>query len=396
MSKKWLSVLIILVLGLGTIGCASGKSTQDPQITENDNSNDKKSLKNDLLKNGQEETGGFGYKNEEYEAFRYLNPYTVETDWKDYVLYLPGDDTNNYMTGNNTMEAWGTDQGVSLIFMANTDLNNDGETDYDPFEHSLEENLEHFLNILLYESSYYDSAEELEMSDIFEEGKGAAVYANFLRKMGGTYYQVFEQYYIFYDGEDYIVSAVIIDGDFTTEKTDALLAEIETYLDYTIYYDEDALPKVPEEYLDADEDGGAVYTEFWKISLPEGWEEIPGEEGAYAPHGRSDSGVIVFIDYMGEVGEGFFKTMDADELAESMGGYLTGKDSDIQLESADVLGELPVGYTIKFIMSDGDTYSHIYMVEDGKRAFMITGFGDLGDERVEEATEYIIRHAEKK
>lgn len=389
MRKKWLSLLMVLVLGLGAFGCASSK------IAEDDSSTNKKSLKSDFLKSGQEENGGFGYENEEYEAFRYLKPYTVETDWKDYVLYLPGDDTDNYMTGNNTMEVWGTDQGVSLIFMANTDLNNDGETDYDPFEHSLEENLEHFLNILLYESSYYDSTEELEMSDIFEEGKGAAVYANFLREMDGSYYQVFEQYYIFYDGEDYIISAVIIDGDFTTGKTKALLKEIETYLDYTIYYDEDALPEIPEKLLDSDEDEEFVYTDYWKISLPEGWEQIADEENVYAPHGRTD-GVIVFIDYLGEVGEGFFKTMDADELAESMGSYLTGNDSDIQLESAEVLGELPVGYTIKFVMSDGDTYSHIYMVEDGERAFMITGFGDLGDEQVEEATEYIIKHAEKR
>ena len=392
MRKKWLSLVIVLVLGLGVMGCASQKSGQDARVTEDDSTN-KKASQSDFIKGGQEESGRFGCENEEYEAFRYLKPYHVETNWKDYVLYLPKD--ADHTSGNNTMEAWGTDQGVSLIFMANTNLNNDGETDYDPFEHSLEENLEHFLNILMYESSYYESAEELEMSDIFKEGEGAVIYANFLRKMGGSYYQVFEQYYIFYDGEDYIISAVIIDGDYTTSKTETLLKEIETYLDYTIYYDEDALPEISEQYLDPDEEEGFEYTDYWKISLPEGWEAIADEENAYAPHGRVD-GVIVFIDYMGEVGEGFFKSMNADELAESMGGYLTGNDSDIRLESAEVLGELPVGYTIKFVMSDGETYSHIYMVEDGKRAFMVTGFGDLGDEQVEEATEYIIKHAEKR
>ena len=394
MRKQWFSLLIVLVLGLGVVGCALEKGTQEFQITE-DNTANKKISQSASVKSGQKENSGFGCENEEYEAFRYLKPYHVETDWKNYVLYLPKD--TDHTVGNNNMEAWGTDQGVSLIFMANTDLNYYGQLDYDPFEHSLEENLGHFINILQYESTYYDSTEELEVSDIFAEGDGAAVYATFLRKMNGSYCQVFEQYYIFYDGEDYIISAVIIDGDYQTRKTKAILEEIETYLDYTIYYDEDALPEIPEETLDSDDDG-FEYTQYWKISLPEGWERIADASDGYvySPQGRTDADVIVIIDYIGEVGEGFFKTMDADELAESMGSYLTGNDSDTQLESAEVLGELPVGYTIKFVMTDGKTYSHIYMVEDGESAFMVTGIGELGDKQVEEATEYIIKHAEKK
>ncbi|MCH5281222.1 MAG: hypothetical protein J1E61_07090 [Lachnospiraceae bacterium] len=400
MRKKWLSLLLVLVLGMGIVGCSADKTEERVKPdTEESGSANKKGTPKDFIKNDPAEEDGFGYEKEEYEKFRYLKPHTVKTNWKDYVLYLPGDDAD-HTSGNNTMEAWGTAEGVSLLLLANTDVSYDDEVDYDPFEHSLEENLEHFVNILMYESSYYDSTSKMEMTDIFEEGDGAVIYASFLREINGTYYQVFEEYYIFYDGEDYIIAAVIVEGDRTTSKTKAVLKEIESYLDYTIYYDEDALPEIPEQSgKNPDEEtDGYEYTDYWKISLPDGWKRISdmSYEYAYAPNGNSVSGAIIFIDYLGEVGEGFFKTMDADELAESMGSYLAGNDTDIQLDSAKVLGELPVGYTIMFTMYDNETYSNIYMVEDGERAFMLTGIGELGDERVAEAAEYIIKHAEKK
>lgn len=394
MKKKWLSIGLALLLGLGSVGCAFDKA-EEPHIEKEESSNtNKKSAKNDALENSREEKNRFGYENEEYDDFHYLRAYTVETDWADYVFYLPKG--AEHTVDGHTMEAWGNKEGVDFIFMVNTDLNYRSETDYDPFAHSEEENLIRFVNILLYETSYYDSVEELEIADVFEDGNGAVTYVSFLRKTDDSYYQVFEQYYMFFNGDDYIISIIIVDGDHVTKKTEALLGEIATYLDYTVYYDENALPKVPEQSETSKEDE-IEYTDYWKISLPQGWKRVRDDmdEYAYSPNGRYDADVIVFIDCLGEVGEGFLRDMDSEELTESMGDYLIGQDSDIQF-SAEVIGELSVGYTIRFVMYDGETYSHIYMVEDGKRAFMLTSIGELGDERVAEAAEYIIQHAEMK
>lgn len=384
MRKKYLCLIVVLLLFVGATGCASD-STEEKRVED---SADFTAYKE------------FGVKNEKFEKFQLLKPYTAGTRRKDYVIYLPQDEVG-HDGSSETVQAYGSGGGVDFLVMVNPDLNYD-RSRYNPYQHSMEENLNRFVDYMRNKTNYYKQLSEVEFVDAFEEGNGAAAYVSYLKEVDGEYYPLFEEYYMFYDGESFVIATTIIYGDFVDKKTEALLAEIEEYLDYTIYYDEDLLPQVPTESLGdiSDQMEKMEYTDFWEFPLPAGWKYVEGssdtDQYAYSPNGRLTSSPVVYIGYLGEDEDDFLRKMDIEALEDYYKRNLTFSDTDMQLGEIVVLGELPVGYVIKYSMYDEYLTLNSYLIEDGNSALVVHSIDETGDEQAAEVAEYIITHAQKR
>lgn len=392
MKKKIICLLMAMMLTVGMIGCGSkGAAVEDTEKAEIKEKDESDKIFQDVPSK-EENAEGFGVKNQQYENFNYLQPYEMNEGFRDFVFYLPQNDTYDWAE-DDQVQVYGEDQGVGLLFMVNPTIRED-LPDYDVTDHTIEENLEGYLLWITDYMVYYNGIQTYEASEITKQGDhGAGATIVYLEGEEDEYTPCFEQYYMFQEEDMLIVSVIMIEPENITDETDALLAEIEEYLGITIEYDESLLDLEPES-MEVIGGGDTVYTDFWKMELPMGWAQYDDGTGdySYSPGGKPSSGANVYVSDMGKKGSKSYRDITEEELgslAEAYGG------NELIVEDYEIVGETPVGYAVKFSLSDGLTYSDLYMIEDDTNVYLVIGMCANGDVRAIEAAEYIIMHAEK-
>ncbi|MCH5281219.1 MAG: hypothetical protein J1E61_07075 [Lachnospiraceae bacterium] len=405
MRKKLWCLLLAGILLTGQAGCAS-KQEEVPDQTkseEREEEKDKKDSGKYSFLNTDEE---FGYQNEAYEKFRFLKAYPVDTDYRQFVLYLPDENTlcEYYEVPQPEFIAAGYAQGVSLRMIVDYNIQ-EGGPGSEMLEASMEENLDNFLQGAL---GYYYSEPAITVRDVSEMQaygeNGAIVAITYEFENNGHTTLFYLQLYMFRDGNTFYTAVVDVDSDHITDKTMDVLAEIEEYLDVDIRYDQDSISIVrkengqPSESINIQDGVVTVNTGFWEFELPEGWDQVDGDKDgySYAPGGIADLSNMITISEMGPGDLEFLDELTEEDSDYYMSNFVGTRDIDIK--DLSVIGYKDIGFVFSYALYETGSdvsYAKIYLVEDDDFIYSIIADGEGNDAEAVKAAAYIVEHGRK-
>lgn len=399
MRRKLWCLLMAGIFLTGLSGCASRQEEVPNQIK----SEEREESKNYSFLNTEEV---FGYQNEAYENFQFLKAYTIDTDYRQFVLYLPDENiTCDYFEApQKEFIAAGYTQGVSLRMIVDYNIQEDGPGS-EMLEASVEENLDNFLQEAL---GYYDSEPAItvrDVSEIQEYGENGAIVAiTYEFENNGYSTLIYLQLYMFREGNTFYTAVVDVTAGYVTDKTMDVLAEIEEYLGVTIRYDQDSVSVARKEdkqqsgSIDIQDGAVTVNTGFWEFDLPENWDQVAGEKSGYryAPGGIADVSNMIVITKMGSGDLEFLGELTEEDSDYYISNFVGMEDVDIR--DFYILGYKDIGFVVEYSLyrTDSDVlYARVYMVEDNDMIYSIVANGEGEDAETIEVAAYIVEYGKK-
>lgn len=308
-----------------------------------------------------------------YDGFEYLMEELVSTsntksgDKKTLSVFVPDGDYPSVSGSYATSERMGVVVDVDI----------DPYLQYNAADYTVEENLEDYVEDEMSYSSYLYG---IDIGEVKEAGKDAAVcevtYMQF-DSYDSTYAPYYQVFYLKEMGDNVmgLVDITII-ADETTGKTKDLLAELESFYQIDIGWDDSFAEAKRAEFESSDEyNADAFNLGYMSFELPEGWEKDEDEssysEAVFAPGGDAIGGygyISIEEDYAYD--EGVIDEMLSDlEYTQSYFEEVLGEDvTDLVIDDA---GETFLGKTLSMEMkADGDT-GIFYIAQSGYSQYAI-------------------------
>lgn len=393
MKRKVLTVLLALGMALSVTACGDRKivSTElEDTETARDKDAEKKEDKEES-KPDEEQTkvpsasGGVvlgGDFEENYDGFAYLSCETLTADsaatgeTQTLKVFVPTDEYAG-VYGN---VVYADASGVSLNATLNPYMQ------YESERYTAEENLAAYLADM-YNEFYTVSYKALDVSETWRAGEGACATVSYCDydSWDEVYYPVYYTYY-FAELEDVsLLVEVEVSAEWVTEDTDEILAELSSFYEIPLSWDEKAAEKKVQELLASGEaDRNVISTDFLICELPAGWSQdySYGEynEYAYAPGGEvEDAGCVItfYYEYMSsdesfDVAEQFLSQEDIDDFVEYLQEAGGDAVSDVSVEH---MQETNLGNTVKLSYRQTDVdyedMTYIYVATNGQYAYVI-------------------------
>lgn len=339
---------------------AETEETKEPEETEEET----KAVSGVVF--GSEEAKG-------YDGFEYLMEELVSTsntksgDKKTLSVFVPDGDYPSVSGSYATSERMGVVVDVDI----------DPYLQYDAEDYTVGENLEAYVEDEMSYSSYLYG---IDIGEIVEIGKDAAMcevtYMQFdsYDSSYAPYYQIF---YLKEMGDNVMgLVDICITADETTGKTKDLLAELESFYQIDIGWDDSFAEAKRAEFESSDEyNADAFNLGYMTFELPDGWEKDEDEssysEAVFAPKGDAigEYGYIsIEEDYAYD--EGIIDEMLSDlEYTQSYFEEVLGEDvTDLVVDDA---GETFLGKTLVMEMkADGDT-GIFYIAQSGYSQYAV-------------------------
>lgn len=308
-----------------------------------------------------------------YDGFEYLMEELVSTsntksgDKKTLSVFVPDGDYPSVSGSYATSERMGVVVDVDI----------DPYLQYDAEDYTVGENLEAYVEDEMSYSSYLYG---IDIGEIVEIGEDAAMcevtYMQFdsYDDSYAPYYQIF---YLKEMGDNVMgLLDICIIADETTGKTKNLLAELESFYQIDIGWDDSFAEAKRAEFESSDEyNADAFNLGYMTFELPEGWEKDEDEssysEAVFAPKGDAigEYGYIsIEEDYADD--EGIIDEMLSDlEYTQSYFEEVLGEDvTDLVIDDA---GETFLGKTLVMEMkADGDT-GIFYIAQNGYSQYAV-------------------------
>lgn len=308
-----------------------------------------------------------------YDGFEYLMEELVSTsntksgDKKTLSVFVPDGDYPSVSGSYATSERMGVVVDVDI----------DPYLQYDAEDYTVGENLEAYVEDEMSYSSYLYG---IDIGEIVEIGEDAAMcevtYMQFdsYDDSYAPYYQIF---YLKEMGDNVMgLLDICIIADETTGKTKDLLAELESFYQIDIGWDDSFAEAKRAEFESSDEyNADAFNLGYMTFELPEGWEKDEDEssysEAVFAPKGDAigEYGYIsIEEDYADD--EGIIDEMLSDlEYTQSYFEEVLGEDvTDLVIDDA---GETFLGKTLVMEMkADGDT-GIFYIAQNGYSQYAV-------------------------
>lgn len=308
-----------------------------------------------------------------YDGFEYLMEELVSTsntksgDKKTVSVFVPDGDYPSVSGSYATSERMGVIVDVDI----------DPYLQYDYEDYTVSENLEAYVKDELEYSSYLYG---VEVGEVEEVGDGIAV-CEMTYMQYDSYDSSYAPYYQIYclkELGDNVMGLVdiCIMADDTTGKTKDLLAELGSFYEIEIGWDESFAEAKRTEFENSDEyNADAFNLGYMTFELPEGWEKDENEssysESVFAPDGDAIRGygyLSIEEDYAYD--EGVIDEMLSDlEYTQEYFEEVLGEDvSDLVVEDA---GETFMGKTLKMEMkAEGDT-GIFYIAQSGYSQYAV-------------------------
>lgn len=392
MKNKIITALLITAMLSGLTACggkepsASDLTTNRAQATEDDTTTEdetegagEETEETKEPEETEEETkavSGVVFGSDEakgYDGFEYLMEELVSTsntksgDKKTLSVFVPDGDYPSVSGSYATSERMGVVVDVDI----------DPYLQYDAEDYTVGENLEAYVEDEMSYSSYLYG---IDIGEIEEIGNDAAMcevtYMQFdsYDDSYAPYYQIF---YLKEMGDNVMgLLDICIIADETTGKTKKLLAELESFYQIDIGWDDSFAEAKRAEFESSDEyNADAFNLGYMTFELPEGWEKDEDEssysEAVFAPKGDAigEYGYIsIEEDYADD--EGIIDEMLSDlEYTQSYFEDVLGEDvTDLVIDDA---GETFLGKTLMMEMkADGDT-GIFYIAQNGYSQYAI-------------------------
>lgn len=327
-----------------------------------------------------------------YDGFEYLMEELVSTsntksgDKKTVSVFVPDGDYPSVSGSYATSDRMGVTVNVDI----------DPYLQYEFEDYTVGENLEAYVEE---EIEYSSNLYGVEIGEVQEIGKEIAIcevtYMEYDSYEGS--YAPYYQIYCLKELGDNVMGLVniCIAADDTTGKTKDLLAELSSFYEMEIGWDESFAEAKRTEFENSDEfNADAFNIGYMTFELPEGWEKDEDEssysESVFAPDGDAIRGygyISIEEDYAYD--EGVIDEMLSDlEYTHSYFEDVLGEDvTDLVIEDA---GETFLGKTLKMEMkADGDT-GIFYIAQSGYSQYAVyaviwAGEGEEAAANVQEA-----------
>lgn len=327
-----------------------------------------------------------------YNDFKYLTEAFVSTSQTEskeeavFAVYIP-DGENLHVFGASARSGMA---GVSVKVDLEPNLQYKAET------YTVYGNLENYVDgeMDYYYDNYYDMRAG-RIEEIDEDSVACEVSYMKYDSVEDTY-SPYDTVYALYDLGDQVLAlvTVTIDADNMTDETEALLAELSSFYQFDISWDESDA-RIQRDIFESDGEAikidGVYYLEYLSFELPEGWEideDMSGYgETVFVPKDALYEDCYISIDVIDDTG---LLDMFLEEI-EEMEEYFYSEYEDGKMHMEDV-GDTFLGHTvmIEATYNDGpDAGTGImYLAEDDENTYMITGFAAFGDdpEKEEELT----------
>ncbi|MCH5281220.1 MAG: hypothetical protein J1E61_07080 [Lachnospiraceae bacterium] len=395
MKKRLVCLMTALSLAIGLTGCALKERVETPdsiKTEENRIANHQKGSGAEVFAVKEENGDGFGSKKEEYDRFTYLEPYAIKEFPGDYVVYVPNaEDAHEFNIDKQYMVS-GEGEGVTLLIMLISDIQ-EGDLSYGRLNAPIEDVIVSYAETAMDFLVALDDVEDYKISEVNKLGEDKATMTiTHLRMQDGVPSPFFQVIDMFREGNDMITIAVQIDSELTTGHTDALLKEIEEYLEIPIEYDEEALFAAYEDLGDegVDEDHSesidtqypqTVSTGFWEFTLPEDWKKVPQSDPyyyAYSPTGRENADTLVSIQDLGPGDLEYLSDLDMDELEYELNTETT--DAEVDVSDLRIIEDSNLGYAFAYSLhtnvNGNSSFARVYLIECNDHIYMIMGMGD--------------------
>ncbi|MBD5459211.1 MAG: hypothetical protein HDR27_11645 [Lachnospiraceae bacterium] len=385
MKNKIITALLIGAMLSGLTACgskapsASDLTTNRTQATEANDAAETDSEETEEPEETEEETkavSGIVFGSEEakgYDGFEYLMEELVSTsntksgDKKTLSVFVPDGDYPSVSGSYATSERMGVVVDVDI----------DPYLQYNAADYTVEENLEAYVEDEMSYSSYLYGVDIGEVKGL---GKDAAIcevtYMEF-DSYDNTYAPCYQIFYLKEMGDNVMALVdICILADETTGKTKDLIAELSSFYQIDIGWDDSFAEAKRTEFENSDEyNADAFNLGYMTFELPEGWEKDEDEssysEAVFAPKGDAIGGygyISVEEDYSYD--EGVIDEMLSDlEYTQSYFEEVLGEDvTDLVVDDA---GETFLGRTLVMEMkADGDT-GIFYIAQSGYSQYAI-------------------------
>lgn len=340
------------------------EESKEPEETEKETEKETKAVSGVVF--GSDEAKG-------YDGFEYLMEELVSTsntksgDKKTLSVFVPDGDYPSVSGSYATSERMGVVVDVDI----------DPYIQYNVADYTVGENLETYIEE---EMSYSTYLYGIEIGEVEEIGKDAAMcvvtYMQF-DSYDGSYAPYYQVFYLKEMGDNVMgLVDICIIADDTTGKTKDLLAELESFYQIDIGWDDSFAEAKRTEFENSDEyNADAFNLGFMTFELPEGWEKDEDEssysEAVFAPKGDAIGGygyISIEEDYAYD--EGVIDEMLSDlEYTQSYFEEVLGEDvTDLVIDDA---GETFLGKTLVMEMkADGDT-GIFYIAQSGYSQYAV-------------------------
>lgn len=374
------AVLSVLTACGGKEPSASDLTTNRAHATEvNDAAETDGEETEEVTEEPEEETkavGGVVFGSDEakgYDGFEYLMEELVSTsntrsgDKKTLSVFVPDGDYPSVSGSYATSERMGVVVDVDI----------DPYIQYNAADYTMEENLEAYVEDEMSYSSYLYG---VDIGEVESLGKDAAIcevtYMEF-DSYDNTYAPRYQIFYLKEMGDNVMALVdIYIRADETTGKTKDLLAELSSFYQIDIGWDDSFAEAKRAEFESSDEyNADAFNLGYMTFELPEGWEKDEDEssysEAVFAPKGDATGGygyISIEEDYSDD--EGVIDEMLSDlEYTQSYFEEVLGEDvTDLVIDDA---GETFLGRTLVMEMkADGDT-GIFYIAQSGYSQYAI-------------------------
>lgn len=415
MKRRAMFLLAAVLLAWGISGCAGkGSDAETYESAESETRSEKSTMMREWKSTKKQSSNRqpvLGVDDDSYEGFRYLAPYKLESDNYKAVVYLPEDEYPAIQDGN----ALTVNEGVWVTVLLEPSLcsymNNS----------TLEEKLQSYMDMEeeIYEGT--DIRKDFEVSEVrvLDDNRvdvefsyvDYSFYSEGYVSHWGIYYLTETD-----DGRFFLIT-IEVDGEDFTAQTEAVLEELEEYLQIEFGYDREAMlakaakyeetenpeeenpeEENPEEENPEEENGNMFSTDFWTFELPEGWKENTAlssdTEHVYAPNGSLRSGSAVYVSEE-DVGQdvSYVKELDDDMLVKLF-EVMLGDELDIS--DINVVGDTAVGYAVKIEFEERGVNLVTYVIFEEQSAYMIMALEDGTGTEAFEAAEHILNTAKAK
>lgn len=317
-----------------------------------------------------------------YDGYAYLEQIDIENeDGEDITVFIPIDDYN-YVDDTS---ADASAMGVSF------DVNADPYLQYNAKDYTIQENMQYMLDSA-YDPFYYPENRDLTFSEFEGDDTYAKCDVSYIKKeYDGEYHTYYATYYLMETKKNSYISVMVeISKDDVTGKTPALIAELESFYQFDINWDEEEAQAKEDAFL-ADP---SAFPNTYSVSgllfeLPSEWDQDSGygeyDEYYFAPDGdMSTANTFVEITYNytsdAEATMGALLTdpKQAEELLKTSYGDM------VDTISASNIGETSLGKTIKVEMTVSEDEESVDMEQyigqvDGT-LYVITVGSYQGDE----------------
>lgn len=406
MKKRIMLLGTVVLLVWGISGCTGKGSretvkeadTETVESGESETQSKKHNVKREwkIAKHQSDRQPVLGVDNENYEGFRYLAPYRLESDHYKAVIYLPEDEYAVAEQGNALTERAGVWVTAQLEPIFWSDMEND----------SLEESLQTYTEL---DKQIYEEMEdywEVEISEVrvLDDHRMEAEFSYIT-------YNPYSEVYVPYWGIYYLVRTddgrlffmtIEVNGEGADGTTEAVLEEFGEYLQIELEYDREAMMAKAAKYDEAEnpegENGNMASTDFWTFELPEGWEKdtvsSTDDQYIFAPGGSIAAEKVIYISgkYIGE-DVSYVRDMDEDRL---VGLFEILLEDDINIDHISVVGDTAVGYAVKIEYKEQRLNAVTYIIFENQSAYIVAAVEAGKGTEAFEAAEHIINTAKVK